>query len=292
MMQARKAAEQAAYNSAAARTVGEQLQTLDAGLIRAVDDKLASRYGDINSRAPADVPLSPSLKQIAADAMDHINMTTNSPPTGTKELLKRILAADENVTQKQLQIWASDAATYKNKLFSDGSNELGGKINAVQAAINDTRYAMNPPADRVLKAETDKLNAARHMLDAMRQRGAIDAVGDVKIGSIDSSVRQNPLFRNEQIPSELTDLAKHAAMFKPIKSSMTGENSQALAGSMLNPLTHLRSVIGNTYMSTPVQNYLKYGNPLMPRMAIENLLPGMPRAGGLLGVAGTQSVLN
>ncbi len=296
-------ANQKGFNRAVAKAIGETADTVDDGVRNRAQDLTSAGYQELAARAPKSVDLTDPVKRAALDASKAL--TENrlvEPPATVKNALETIIEASwqkgSKESQKTLGKWVTDIGKLQRDAFKAGDNELAEHLTKVKNALNDARYAKSPVGDRETRAALDKRQATLYTVDKLRARGAIDDVGNVQIGRLDSSLRQTKGRRTGAIDDPLSDLAEYNARFPRVSDSGTAANL-SVQSSAINPKNWPGMMARSMYMNPGVQEYMKHGvlapfpqivrDPLEmigtnPRLGLRQLLP---LSGGLLGTAGT-----
>lgn len=309
-------ANQRGFNRAAASAINQSADNVGDTVRNAAQEATSRGYEELAGRAAKSVDLSDPVKRAALDAYKTVaEGRLKKPPTEVVDALNTIIESSwksgSKESQQNIGKWVSDLGEMQRDALKAGQKQLAEELSKVKSALNDARYAKSPAGDREARALLDKQQATLYTLDGMRKTGAIDDLGNVSVGRVDTALRKNLGRRTGAIRDPLSDLAEYNARFKPMSDSGTAGNVLAndpIKGSMLNPMQWPGAAKRSAYLSPAGQAYMKHGVlaplPGMIRNPLEELMAqqigGMPlglkqlpaASGGLLGNAALYNLAN
>lgn len=309
-------ANQKGFNRAAASSVGQTADNVGEGVRRAAQEQTSAGYETLASRAAKTAELGDPVKRVAMNAYKKLTVNENDLPAAKildqlDELVQTSWGSGQAKSQEWIQSRVSTIGKWQRQALSEGEKELAAELGKVKNALNDARYAKSPVGDRATRAELDKQQATLYTIDNMRKNGVIDDMGNIKVGSVDTTLRKNAGRRTGAINDPLSDLAEYNARFPKMNDSGTAGNLLAndpLKGSVLNPMQWPGMAARSAYLSDAGQKYMKHGAlavlPKMARDPLEELMAqqfaGMPigfqrapiLSGGLLGNAALGNLVN
>lgn len=287
-MQAFNEANQTALNRAAAKSMGENADTLSEGVVSAAKDRIGSEFNRLGKATTADLS-QPKFMQALID-VDTANLARG--PYANKAVTQEVERALELAAQGKLSGVAykeirTEIASQANKAFKNGDSTLGQSLKTIRDSLDDAAKA------GLSKADQKAWDVARQQWQAWKTltKGNVAEAGNVSAAKVASEVRRmGPGLRTGAARGELADIARVGEAFK----SVTNPNSGNLMQQMVygNPITGLPMVAANKLASAA------YMNPMGQRYFGSGLLNVGPtglrelsRASGLLGVPATQTWL-
>lgn len=289
-MGARRAANQAAINSSAARAIGENADEVSESVLAAANRRIGGEFDRLNALASPD-PSSPTFVN-ALNKVDASNLARG--PYARADIAKEVekgleLSYKGKVPGTAYQEIRSELGSAAQAAFTSGDASKGNALKAIQAGLDAAAK------DSLSKADQQALDLVRKQYAAFKvlTKGQVTEAGNVSPARLATALRQqSPTgFKTGTINSDLMDIARVGQAFKPVANPNSSMPS-VVQSLMQHPLTAVPLAMGNRalgsiYMNPVSQAYLS-AQWLSPQMQQAMIASGAPA--GLLGVNALRNV--
>lgn len=289
-MAARRTANQAALNRAAAGAIGERADDVSEGVLRAANSRMGQEYSRLNAAATPDASSRSFLD--ALFGVDKANVARG--PYARADIAREVekgleLAYQGKVPGTAYQEIRSELGSAAKAAFASGDSTKGNAIKSIQSGLDAAAKESLSAADQAALDLVRKQYAAFKVLT----KGQVVEGGNVSAARLATALRQqNPTgFKTGTINSDLMDIARIGQAFKPVANPNSSMPSvmQQIANSPLGalPMAVTNRALGSLYMNPVSQAYLS-AQWLSPQMQRAMIATGAP--GGLLGVTSLRNV--
>jgi len=274
--------KQKAINTAAAKSIGENTDTLSEAVISNAQNRISQKFNDIYSKTNISLgkDFADKVNQVAANNQKlgpYANANVNALVDKSKQLL-----AMKNIPPDVYQLIRTELTMSADDAYRAGNSSLGGALKTIRNSLDDSARSSLPAADQ---AALDAVRKEYAHLKTLVKGNTIEA-GNVKPHLVNNALAKfnSDLYKSGAVNSPLQDIGRYSQTFKSsaVPNSGTPERT-AMYNMMFGnpvtglPITALANLYGRAYLSNPMQNYLTKG--------IVNLSPEVQRLLALSGGA-------
>jgi hypothetical protein len=258
-MQAKKAANDSALNTAAAKSMGQKASDLGEDTFKAAKDAIGKEFARLEA-ATAPVLGGDFLKTVAS--VDAANAARGSFKSAQIDSLidKSLdLAFKQKLSGTAYKEIRTQIADEAQAAFKAGDATLGRALKSIRNSLDDAAKAS------LNKTDQEAWDVARKQWAAYKDltKGAVAEGGNVSPARLAATMRgKGDGLRTGEAKGELADIARLGESLKGVPNPTSGQLGQQMLYN--NPITGIPMMIGNRvteaiYGSKPMSAYLKKG---------------------------------